>query len=146
MADIPQPTSVAELEALIESMYAPGASAVHIQNVNASIVALQTSPEGRQLANHLKKQTYTMVDIPQPTSIAELEGLISSLYTTGVSPTYVQKVNATLQALQTSPQGWQLANELTSSPHEHSHHYAAGTFTVKLNTDWSVSRGTTIPR
>lgn len=75
-------------------------------------------------------------EIPIPTSMQELESLIQALYASTTSPADVTRINHTLNKLQNSPQGWQLAHELTSSNQEHSQFFAALTFTIKLNTDW----------
>jgi hypothetical protein len=56
------------------------------------------------------------------------------LYQPG-APETIAKTQETLQKLQRSPQGWQLANSLATHANEQVRFFAALTFTVKLNTD-----------
>jgi hypothetical protein len=51
----------------------------------------------------------------------------------------VAKTQETLQKLQRSPDGWQLANSLATHENEQVRFFAALTFIVKLNTDSCVS-------
>ncbi|XMA12621.1 hypothetical protein WAI453_005412 [Rhynchosporium graminicola] len=69
-----------------------------------------------------------------PTSLAEVEALITQLYSPG-APEKVTVVQETLQRLQRSPEGWQLATSLLGHEDEQVRFFAALTFTVKLNTD-----------
>ncbi|TVY21258.1 Importin beta-like protein [Lachnellula arida] len=69
-----------------------------------------------------------------PASLEEVVSLIIQLYQPG-APETIAKSQETLQALQRSPQGWQLANSLCTSKNENVRFFAALTFTVKLNTD-----------
>ncbi|TVY38169.1 Importin beta-like protein [Lachnellula subtilissima] len=69
-----------------------------------------------------------------PASLEEVVSLIVQLYQPG-APETIAKSQETLQALQRSPQGWQLANSLCTSENENVRFFAALTFTVKLNTD-----------
>jgi hypothetical protein len=63
--------------------------------------------------------------------------LIQELYRPG-PPSKIAKIQETLQRLQRSPEGWQLANSLLSSNDEKVKFFGALTFTVKLNSDASV--------
>ncbi|KAL2068336.1 hypothetical protein VTL71DRAFT_16434 [Oculimacula yallundae] len=69
-----------------------------------------------------------------PTSLGEVEGLITQLYSPG-APEKVAVIQETLQRLQRSPEGWQLATGLLGHADEQVRFFAALTFTVKLNTD-----------
>ena len=69
--------------------------------------------------------------LPPPTSLAEVERLIDTLYNAHTTPRDVQRINKTLQKLQKSPEGWQLANSLCSSSSEHVQFFAALTFMVR---------------
>ncbi|KAG4414230.1 hypothetical protein IFR04_012636 [Cadophora malorum] len=69
-----------------------------------------------------------------PTSLAEVESLITQLYSPG-APEKVANIQETLQRLQRSPGGWQLATSLLGHGDEQVRFFAALTFTVKLNTD-----------
>ncbi|CZR59294.1 related to KAP122 Member of the karyopherin-beta family, nuclear import [Phialocephala subalpina] len=69
-----------------------------------------------------------------PTSLEEVEALILQLYRPG-APEKIAKIQDTLQKLQRSPQGWQLANGLMVHQNEQVRFFAALTFIVKLNTD-----------
>ncbi|TVY44332.1 Importin beta-like protein [Lachnellula occidentalis] len=69
-----------------------------------------------------------------PASLEEVVSLIIQLYQPG-APETIAKSQETLQRLQRSPQGWQVANSLCTSKNENVRFFAALTFTVKLNTD-----------
>ncbi|RAL67764.1 hypothetical protein DID88_008494 [Monilinia fructigena] len=69
-----------------------------------------------------------------PSSLDEVEALIQQLYKPG-PPERVSKVQETLQKLQRSPAGWDLANGLLGRNSENVKFFGALTFTVKLNTD-----------
>ncbi|KAK0099684.1 hypothetical protein ONS95_013423 [Cadophora gregata] len=69
-----------------------------------------------------------------PTSLREVESLITQLYSPG-APERVANIQETLQRLQRSPEGWQLATSLLGHGDEQVRFFAALTFTVKLNTD-----------
>ncbi|KAG4442578.1 hypothetical protein IFR05_001908 [Cadophora sp. M221] len=69
-----------------------------------------------------------------PTSLGEVEALITQLYSPG-APEKVASIQETLQRLQRSPEGWQLATSLLGHGDEQVRFFAALTFTVKLNTD-----------
>ncbi|KAI9837466.1 MAG: hypothetical protein M1819_007114 [Sarea resinae] len=73
--------------------------------------------------------------IPTPTSIAEVEQLVKQLYSPG-SPALIGRIQETLQRLQRSPEGWQLADTLLGSADINVRFFGALTFTVKLNSDW----------
>jgi hypothetical protein len=60
--------------------------------------------------------------------------LIIQLYQPG-APETIAKTQETLQKLQRSRQGWQLANSLARHENEQVRFFAALTFIVKLNTD-----------
>lgn len=70
--------------------------------------------------------------IPDPTSLVEVENLILELYRPG-SPQRISRVQHKLQALQRSPEGWNLASGLIGSADEKVRFFGALTFTVKLN-------------
>ncbi|KAG0648341.1 Karyopherin [Hyphodiscus hymeniophilus] len=69
-----------------------------------------------------------------PTSLEEVEALVIQLYLPG-APDKVVKTQETLQKLQRSPQGWQLANSLLENKVESVRFFGALTYIVKLNTD-----------
>ncbi|APA08045.1 hypothetical protein sscle_03g028150 [Sclerotinia sclerotiorum 1980 UF-70] len=69
-----------------------------------------------------------------PSSLDEVEALIHQLYKPG-PPERVLKVNETLQKLQRSPAGWDLADGLLGRSSENVKFIGALTFTIKLNTD-----------
>ncbi|TAQ84155.1 hypothetical protein B7494_g7529 [Chlorociboria aeruginascens] len=69
-----------------------------------------------------------------PTSLEEIEGLIVQLYQPG-PPERIGRIQQTLQDLQRSPGGWQLANGLLGRGEERVRFFGALTFAVKLNTD-----------
>ncbi|KAI9882710.1 MAG: hypothetical protein M1823_005545 [Watsoniomyces obsoletus] len=77
--------------------------------------------------------------IYSPTSVpvAEMEELINKLYLPG-SPAEVSKIQETLQSMQRSPEGWQMADRLLQSEDKQARFFGALTFTVKLNTDWET--------
>jgi len=60
--------------------------------------------------------------------------LILQLYHPG-APEKVARTQETLQKLQRSPEGWQLANSLLANENEQVRFFGALTFIVKLNTD-----------
>jgi hypothetical protein len=66
--------------------------------------------------------------------LPNISQLIVQLYQPG-APETIAKTQETLQKLQRSPQGWQLANSLASHENEQVRFFAALTFIVKLNTD-----------
>ncbi|KAI9677472.1 MAG: hypothetical protein M1817_006426 [Caeruleum heppii] len=83
-----------------------------------------------------------MVDVdfqsqPIPSSLAEVELLVGRLYSP-LSPSQVAQDQETLQWLQRSPDGWQLADALLQSPDDKVRFFGALTFTVKLNSDWET--------
>ena len=75
--------------------------------------------------------------VPAPKSLAEVENLIIALYEPSNSQ-LVPVIQSKLQSLQKSPEGWQLADALLNSTDDKVRFFAALTFTVKLNSDWSV--------
>ncbi|RDW70210.1 putative importin 13 protein [Coleophoma crateriformis] len=75
-----------------------------------------------------------MEEIQYPQSLREVEELILQLYQPG-SPQRVGKIQETLQSLQRSSDGWQLANSLLGNADEKVRFFGALTFIVKLNTD-----------
>jgi hypothetical protein len=60
--------------------------------------------------------------------------LIIQLYEPG-APDKVAKIQETLQKIQRSPEGWQLATSLLNHKDQRVRFFAALTFIVKLNTD-----------
>ncbi|KAI9746575.1 MAG: hypothetical protein M1818_000288 [Claussenomyces sp. TS43310] len=74
------------------------------------------------------------VDITVPGGLSDVEKLIQDLYRPGSSQE-IAKIQETLQQLQRSPRGWQLANSLLESHDETVKFFGALTFTVKLNLD-----------
>ncbi|KAI9772601.1 MAG: hypothetical protein M1835_006254 [Candelina submexicana] len=74
-------------------------------------------------------------EIPQPTSIHEVEELIKRLYLPG-SPNLISKIQEALQQLQRSNRGWQLAHSLLNSNDDKIRFFGALTFVIKLNNDW----------
>lgn len=69
--------------------------------------------------------------------MAEVEQLIRRLYLPG-SPAEIARIQETLQTLQKSSDGWQLADALLGSNDEKVRFFGALTFTVKLNADWET--------
>lgn len=69
-----------------------------------------------------------------PTSLEEVESLVLQLYQPG-APEKVARTQETLQRLQRSSEGWQLAHGLLASKEESVRFFGALTFIVKLNTD-----------
>ncbi|QSZ30779.1 hypothetical protein DSL72_000337 [Monilinia vaccinii-corymbosi] len=69
-----------------------------------------------------------------PSSLDEVEALIRQLYKPG-PPESISKVQETLQKLQRSPAGWDLANGLLGRNSDDVKFFGALTFTIKLNTD-----------
>ncbi|KAH0538598.1 hypothetical protein FGG08_004799 [Glutinoglossum americanum] len=69
------------------------------------------------------------------TSINEVEQLVKRLYLPG-TPWEIAGIQETLQRLQRSPDGWQLADTLLSRDDDKVRFFGALTFTVKLNSDW----------
>jgi hypothetical protein len=65
---------------------------------------------------------------------ADFLQLITQLYSHG-RPGQVVKTQETLQKLQRSPEGWQLASSLMNNKDQQIRFFAALTFIVKLNTD-----------
>ena len=63
--------------------------------------------------------------------------LVGQLYLPGPSAK-INRIQESLQALQKSPDGWQLADRLLESLDEKARFFGALTFTVKLNADWYV--------
>lgn len=79
-------------------------------------------------------------DIVQtPKSLAEVESLIKALYEPSNSQ-LVAVIQSKLQLLQKSPEGWQLADALLNSNDDKVRFFGALTFTIKLNSDWSVMK------
>ncbi|KAK7934986.1 hypothetical protein PG985_000481 [Apiospora marii] len=75
-----------------------------------------------------------MDGIPQPASIDEIENLVESLYQPN-SPAVVSRIQESLQRLQKSSDGWQIADALLSRSSDNVKFFGALTFVVKLNTD-----------
>ncbi|KAK8004325.1 hypothetical protein PG989_004044 [Apiospora arundinis] len=75
-----------------------------------------------------------MDQIPQPASIDDIENLVESLYQPN-SPAVVSRIQESLQRLQKSPDGWQIADALLSRSSDNVKFFGALTFVVKLNTD-----------
>lgn len=75
-----------------------------------------------------------MEDGPLPSSLEEVVNLVIQLYQPG-APEKIAKTQETLQRLQRSTEGWQLASSLLNHQNQHVRFFAALTFIVKLNTD-----------
>ena len=75
--------------------------------------------------------------VPEPTSLAEVENLIKALYVPS-NHQLVPNIQSKLQLLQKSSDGWQLADTLLNSEDDKVRFFGALTFTVKINSDWSV--------
>jgi len=60
---------------------------------------------------------------------------VKGLYVPG-SPKKIGKIQETLQRLQRSPEGWQMADALLSCDDDKVRFFGALTFTVKINQDW----------
>ncbi|KAK4992049.1 member of the karyopherin-beta [Elasticomyces elasticus] len=76
------------------------------------------------------------MEVSAPQSMAEVEQLVKRLY----QPEYshlVTRIQDRLQALQRSPDGWQLGDALLGSDDPNVRFFGALTFTVKLNNDGS---------
>ena len=61
--------------------------------------------------------------------------LVKSLYVPG-TPKRIGNIQETLQRLQRSPEGWQIADALLGSDDDKVRFFGALTFTVKINQDW----------
>ncbi|KAJ2989104.1 hypothetical protein NUW58_g3638 [Xylaria curta] len=72
--------------------------------------------------------------IPVPTTLPEVEHLINELYKPN-PPETIAHIQETLQRLQKSPQGWQLAQSLLARPGDNIKFFGALTIIVKLNTE-----------
>ncbi|KAI1174164.1 armadillo-type protein [Nemania sp. FL0916] len=72
--------------------------------------------------------------IPVPSTLQEVEHLISELYTPN-PPDRIAQVQEALHQLQKSPQGWQLAQSLLDRPGDNVKFFGALTVIVKLNTE-----------
>ncbi len=72
-----------------------------------------------------------------PSSISDVEQLITQLYKPGPAAQY-GRINDQLLLLQRSSAGWRLADELMASEDTNVRFYAALTFVIKLNNDGSV--------
>ncbi|KAI0458355.1 armadillo-type protein [Xylaria acuta] len=77
-------------------------------------------------------------DIPVPATLPatlpEVEHLINELYKPN-PPETISQIQETLQQLQKSPQGWQLAQSLLARPGDNIKFFGALTIIVKLNTE-----------
>ncbi|RYC56842.1 hypothetical protein CHU98_g9366 [Xylaria longipes] len=73
-------------------------------------------------------------DILVPTTLPEVEHLINELYKPN-PPEAISQIQETLQRLQKSPQGWQLAQSLLARPGDIIKFFGALTIIVKLNTE-----------
>lgn len=71
-------------------------------------------------------------------SFNHVERLVQQLYLPG-TPQQIVEIQNNLQQLQRSDQGWQLADTLLQSQDEKVRFFGALTFTIKINSDWSVS-------
>ena len=79
-----------------------------------------------------------MLSFPKPCAMLISSQLVLELYQPG-HPERIAKIQEALHTLQRSAEGWQLANSLLQSTDEKVQFFGALTFTVKLNTDSSVS-------
>ncbi|KAI9760185.1 MAG: 60S ribosomal protein L2A [Chaenotheca gracillima] len=70
-----------------------------------------------------------------PSSVAEVADLVKRLYS-GQSPAEISRIEASLQKIQRSQDGWQLADALLGYEDSQVQFFGALTFTVKLNSDW----------
>lgn len=77
--------------------------------------------------------------VPDPKSLADVENLIKALYVPS-NHQLVPNIQSKLQLLQKSSDGWQLADALLNSNDDKVRFFGALTFTIKLNSDWSVMR------
>jgi len=74
-----------------------------------------------------------------PLNMEELERLVKIMHAPG-NPKDVAEANSTLQVLQRSPQGWDMADALLNSNDLNSRFFGALTFTIKINADaWVLS-------
>ncbi|KAI0526345.1 armadillo-type protein [Xylaria bambusicola] len=72
--------------------------------------------------------------LPVPTTLPEVEHLINELYKPN-PPETISQIQETLQRLQKSPQGWQLAQSLLARLGDNIKFFGALTIIVKLNTE-----------
>ncbi|KAL8946115.1 MAG: hypothetical protein Q9222_007443, partial [Ikaeria aurantiellina] len=70
----------------------------------------------------------------EPTSMPEVEKLVQELYLPG-SPQAISEIQSSLQRLQRSQNGWQLADSLLQSHDEKVRFFGVLTFTIKINSD-----------
>lgn len=73
-------------------------------------------------------------NIPVPTTLPEVERLINELYKPN-PPETISQIQESLQRLQKSPQGWQLAQSLLARPGDNIKFFGALTIIIKLNTE-----------
>lgn len=74
-----------------------------------------------------------------PLNMEELERLVKKMQAPG-NPKEISEANATLQVLQRSPQGWEMADALLNSNDLNCRFFGALTFTIKINADaWVLS-------
>ncbi|KAI9807313.1 MAG: hypothetical protein M1833_000056 [Piccolia ochrophora] len=78
---------------------------------------------------------FDRITIPFPTSVAEVEQLVVRLYSPGAPHGQIVAIQETLQKLQRSADGWQLADTLLQNHDEKVRFFGALTFTVKLHSD-----------
>ncbi|KAI2471692.1 ARM repeat-containing protein [Annulohypoxylon bovei var. microspora] len=84
---------------------------------------------------HPMETNTTMEEILLSTiTLPEAENLIHELYKPN-SPQAISRIQETLQNLQKSARGWQLADGFLSRPNDNVKFFGALTFTVKLNTE-----------
>lgn len=74
------------------------------------------------------------MDIPTPTSFAEVEQLVERLYAPN-PPHVIARIQEILQQVQRSSEGWQLASALLERPSVSVRFFGALTIIVKLNTE-----------
>ncbi|KAK8199467.1 armadillo-type protein [Phyllosticta capitalensis] len=72
--------------------------------------------------------------IPAPSSVPEVAELVKGLYRQS-DPDTIKGIEKTLQSLQKSPEGWQLADALLGYSDPEVRFFGALTFTVKLHSD-----------
>ncbi|KAL8721170.1 MAG: hypothetical protein Q9225_002095 [Loekoesia sp. 1 TL-2023] len=73
----------------------------------------------------------------ESSSLEEIEKLVQQLYLPG-APQHISEIQKTLQRLQRTDKGWQLADALLQSQDEKVRFFGALTFTIKINGDWDT--------
>jgi hypothetical protein len=130
---------IGQLPASLEEVEAVGRFLYCSSPLSSCLTALaKASPTHSIVNGSAVERSRTTNAVPAGKS-ADFLQLITQLYSPG-RPDQVFKTQETLQKLQRSPEGWQLASSLMNNKDQQIRFFAALTFIVKLNTDaWVLS-------